>query len=251
MKLKSLEEIDILEEGGTKLAQIMRELVEMCSAGMTADILDKEAEARIIKFGGKPSFKGFGPVGQEFPNTLCISPNEMVVHGIPSKNLKFKEGDIIGLDIGMEYKGLFTDHAVTIGIGVISDEAKKLLDITKECLQVGIDAAQVGSHIGDIGCAVQSRAEGAGYGVVRKLTGHSVGYAVHEEPKIPNFGKAGKGEELKEGMVLAIEPMINIGTHDVKTADDGWGVVTTDNKLAAHFEHTVAVTKQGPRILTL
>ncbi|MBU2575523.1 type I methionyl aminopeptidase [Patescibacteria group bacterium] len=251
MKLKSKYEIKILAEGGAKLAQIMRELVKMCKVGARASELDEYAEKRIIELGGKPSFKGFGPVGQEFPNALCVSPNDMVVHGIPHKDLKFKEGDLIGLDVGMEYKGLFTDHAVTVPIGKISDDAKRLLAVTEECLKIGIEQAQIGNRLGDIGFAIQKHAEDEGFGVVRKLTGHAVGYEVHEEPKIPNYGNRGQGEELKEYAVLAIEPMINLGTYDVKTAYDNWGVVTADKKQAAHFEHTIAVTKQGPKILTI
>jgi len=173
------------------------------------------------------------------------------VHGIPYKDLEFKEGDLVGLDIGMEYKGLFTDHAITVPIGKITDENKKLLKVTKECLQLGINIAQVGSHLGDIGYAIQKHAQENGFGVVRSLTGHGVGYAVHEDPKIPNYGKPDKGEELKQGAVLAIEPMINLGTYDVKTGDDNWGVVTADKKQSAHFEHTIVVTKDGPKILTI
>jgi len=250
MKEKTEKEIKILAEAGAKLAQIMRELVKMCKVGVKASELDEYAEKRITELGGKPSFKGFGPVGQEFPNALCVSPNEMVVHGIPHKDLEFKDGDLVGLDVGMEYKGLFTDHAVTVIVGSASDDAQRLLKVTQECLKIGIEQCKVGNHLGDIGFAIQKHAEDKGFGVVRKLTGHAVGYSVHEDPKIPNYGKQGKGEELKQGAVLAIEPMINLGTHDVKTADDSWGVVTADNKLAAHFEHTVAVTKDGPRILT-
>lgn len=250
MQLKTPQEIEILAEGGHLLAEIMKELVKMCQAGVSAAELDKFAEARIRELGGEPSFKNFGPIGKEFPASLCVSPNEMLVHGIPYKELIFKDGDLVGLDLGMKYKGLYTDHAVTVAVGKVSDAAKQLLEITKECLRRGIEAAQTGNHLGDIGEAVQSYAEARGYGVVRKLTGHAVGYAVHEDPKVPNFGKAGQGEELKVGAVLAIEPMINIGAHDVKIADDGWGVVTADGSLSAHFEHTVAVTERGPRILT-
>jgi len=251
MRFKTVEEIEILAAGGKKLAQIMRELCAMCQPGANAAQLDKEAEDRIIKAGGKPAFKGFGTAGQEFPNTLCVSPNEMVVHGIPHKDLEFKEGDLIGLDLGMEYKGLFTDHAVTVGIGNISPEARRLLSVTKECLDLAIKQAIAGNRLGDIGYAVQARAEAEGFGVVSKLVGHGVGHEVHEEPRVPNYGKPGAGEEILEGMVLAIEPMINLGTPDVQTADDGWGIVTADGRLAAHFEHTVAITKEGPRILTI
>ncbi|MEK7164904.1 MAG: type I methionyl aminopeptidase, partial [Patescibacteria group bacterium] len=169
---------------------------------------------------------------------------------IPRKELVFKEGDLVGLDLGMKYKGLFTDHAVTVGVGKISDAAQKLLEVTEECLRLGIIAAQPGNKVGDIGAAVQQYAEGLGYGVVRALTGHEVGYAVHEDLRVPNYGEAHTGATLEPGLVIAIEPMINIGTHEVVTAQDGWGVVTADNSLSAHFEHTVAITKDGPRILT-
>lgn len=250
MNLKSDKEIEILAEGGHYLAQILSKLVVMCKVGVSAAELDKAAEAMIREVGGEPSFKNFGPIGKEFPAALCVSPNEMLVHGIPSKELIFKDGDLVGLDLGMKYKGLFTDRAVTVGIDKISLAAQKLLDITQECLRLGIAAAQVGNHIGDIGAAVQQYAESHGYGVVRALTGHEVGYAVHEDLRVPNFGEAGIGVELKPGLVLAIEPMINIGTHEVVTAPDGWGVVTADNSLAAHFEHTVAITDKGPLVLT-
>jgi methionyl aminopeptidase len=250
MKLKSEKEIEILAEGGHILAEILAKLAKMCQAGMTAAKLDTEAEALIRLSGGEPSFKNFGPLGKEFPASICVSPNEMVVHGIPHEKLVFKDGDLVGLDLGMKYKGLYTDHAITVPVGKISLEAEKLIAITKECLRLGIEAARPGNRLGDIGYAVQKYAEAQGYGVVRTLTGHAVGYAVHEEPRVPNFGEPGKGEELKVGAVLAIEPMINLGTHEVKTAQDGWGIITADEKLSAHFEHTVAVTKEGPLILT-
>ena len=250
MKLKTPQEIEILAQGGHILAEIMNQLAARCRAGLTAAELDKKAEELIRQQGGEPSFKNFGPLGSEFPASLCVSPNELVVHGIPGQDLVFKPGDIVGLDLGMKYKGLFTDHAVTIVIGEASKEAKELIDAAKECLRLGIEAAQAGNRLGDIGHAIQQYAEAQGYGVVRQLTGHGVGYAVHEDPKVPNFGEPGTGAKLKIGAVLAIEPMINLGTHEVKTANDGWGVITADDKLSAHFEHTVAVTKEGPRILT-
>ncbi|MEK7125680.1 MAG: type I methionyl aminopeptidase [Patescibacteria group bacterium] len=250
MKLKTEQEIEILAEGGHLLAEILVKLAAMCQAGVSAADLNAEAEKLIREAGAEPSFKNFGPIGQEFPASLCVSPNEMLVHGIPRKELVFKEGDLVGLDLGMKYKGLFTDHAVTVGVGKISDEAKKLLEVTEECLRLGIIAAQPGKKVGDIGAAVQQYAEGLGYGVVRALTGHEVGYAVHEDLRVPNYGEAGTGATLEPGLVIAIEPMINIGTHEVLTASDGWGIVTADNSLSAHFEHTVAITKDGPRILT-
>lgn len=250
MKLKSEKEIEILAEGGHLLAEILAKVAAMCQAGVAAADLDAEAEKLILACGAEPSFKNFGIIGQEFPASLCVSPNEMLVHGIPRKELVFKEGDLVGLDLGMKYKGLFTDHAVTVGVGKISDAARKLLEVTEECLRLGIIAAQPGNKVGDIGAAVQQYAEGLGYAVVRALTGHEVGYAVHEDLRVPNFGEARTGAKLAPGLVIAIEPMINIGTHEVLTASDGWGIVTADGSLAAHFEHTVAITKDGPRILT-
>ena len=251
MKPKTKQEIEILAQGGHNLAQILKQIVKKCDVGVSARELDELAEELIAKAGGKPSFKGFGARGQEFPNAICVSPNSMLVHGIPYQDLEFKEGDLIGIDVGMEYKGLFTDHAVTVAVGAVSEEAEKLLTVTKECLRIAIEQAKIGNHIGDIGFAVQEYAEGLGYGVIRKLTGHAVGYSVHEEPRIPNYGESGQGQELVQGAVLAIEPMVAIGKHDVKTSDDNWGVETADKSLAAHLEHTVAITKQGPRILTI
>lgn len=251
MNPKTPQEIELLAEGGAHLARIMRSLCAMAVPGASAGELNAFAESEIEKLGARPSFKGFGPAGKEFPSALCISPNDMLVHGIPYDKLTFSQGDLVGIDIGMEYKGLYTDHAVTVAVGAVSEEIKKLLHVTRECLELGIAQARIGNHLGDIGHAVQTHAERAGYGVVRTLTGHAVGYGVHEEPRIPNYGTPGEGEEIVEGAVLAIEPMITVGTHEVKTASDGWGVVTADGKLSAHFEHTVAVTKSGPRILTL
>lgn len=251
MNPKTPQEVELLAEGGHHLARIMRELVAMAVPGASAGELNRYAESEIKKLGAAPSFKGFGPKGKEFPAALCISPNDMLVHGIPYDKLTFSEGDLVGIDIGMEYKGLYTDHAVTVAVGKAAPEIEKLLAVTRECLELGIAEAKIGNHVGDIGHAVESHAEQAGYGVVRTLTGHAVGYEVHEEPRIPNYGKSGGGEEIVEGAVLAIEPMITVGTHEVKTAADGWGVVTADGKLSAHFEHTVAVTAAGPRILTV
>jgi methionyl aminopeptidase len=251
MNPKTTKEIQILAEGGKFLAQVVRDIISIAKSGTKANELNIYAENEIIKFGGEPSFKGFGAKGHEYPSGICISPNNMVVHGIPSSDIEFKEGDIVGIDIGMKYKGLYTDHAVTFGIGKISDEAEKLISITKECLMLGIEKSVIGNRLGDIGNVIQEKAESCGYGVVRELTGHAVGYDVHEEPRIPNYGKPGTGEEIIEGAVLAIEPMINIGTHKIKTHKDGWGILTEDNNLSAHFEHTIAVTKNGPIILTI
>ncbi len=246
--IKTAEEIETLAVGGAKLAQIMQEVVARCVVGASAGELDAYAEKRIREEGGIPSFKGFGPKGEEFPNALCVSPNDMVVHGIPYEDLIFQKGDLIGLDLGMEYEGLFTDHAITVAIGTVSEDAQKLIEVTKKCLAVGVQAAQVGNTIGDIGHAVEEQAKG--FGIVRNLVGHGVGHAVHEEPRVPNYGKKGSGDALQEGMVLAIEPMITLGGDAIATADDGWGVVSRDGSLTAHFEHTIAITKKGPRVLT-
>ena len=197
-----------------------------------------------------PSFKNYGPKKNPFPAGLCTSINDVVVHGIPSDDSILKNGDIIGLDIGMEYKGLFTDHAVTVGVGDVTQAVKKLMDITLKSLNMGIKEAKAGNRIGDISYAIQSTAEAAGFSAIRDLVGHGVGYEVHEDPAVPCFGKKGTGELLREGMVLAIEPMLVTGEYFVTIDPDDWTIRTADGGLSAHFEHTIAVTKNGARILT-
>lgn len=246
MKLKSAEEIQILRAGGKILASIVHEVGNQVKPGITAVDLDKTAALLIEKMNGKPAFKGYNG----FPAVSCISINEGVVHGIPDKDYRFQEGDIVGVDIGLAYKGLYTDMAITIGVGHVNAHTQKLISTTKQALDIAINQAKLGNTIGDIGHAVQSFVEKNGFSVVRTLVGHGVGFEVHEEPKVPNFGKPGTGLTLESGMVLAIEPMVNIGGSEVKTLDDGWTIVTLDGSLSAHFEHTIAITANGTEVLT-
>jgi methionyl aminopeptidase len=214
---------------------------------VSTEDLDAAAEAFIRGHeGATPSFKGL----YGFPKTLCTSIDNEIVHGIPSSRRVLAEGSIVSVDVGVFLDGLHADSATTIPVGRIAPEAERLLDVTEQCLQAGIGAARVGNHVGDIGHAVQQVAEGAGYGVVRELVGHGIGTRFHEEPQVPNYGAPKRGPRLLEGMTLAIEPMITVGSPTTKTLSDKWTVVTADGTLAAHFEHTVAITANGPRILT-
>lgn len=247
---KSRKEIEKIRAGGKILRRILQDTAKRVKAGVSTLELDQFAEREILKAGGKPSFKNYGESGNFFPGTLCTSVNDVVVHGVPSKKMILKEGDIVGLDIGMQYQGLFTDTAITVAVGKISRNTEKLLEVTKKALDAGIKAAQAGKRVGDISFAVQKIADAAGYGIVRDLVGHGVGYAVHEEPRVPNYGKAGTGPLLQPGMVLAIEPMFTLGGYRIVFEDDGWTVTTYDGSLAAHFEHTVVITEKGAEILT-
>ncbi|HRY63201.1 MAG TPA: type I methionyl aminopeptidase [Patescibacteria group bacterium] len=247
--IKKPQEIKIIAEGGHRLAKILEMVIKRVQPGINAEQLDQYAEELIIEAGGRPAFKGHAG----FPGTLCVSPNEAVVHGVPRKEMILREGDIVGIDIGMRYPaagGLYTDMARTVGVGKISDEAKKLIKVTEESFFRGIKTIKENSRLGDLGAAVQEYAEKNGFSVIRSLCGHGVGYAVHEDPKVMNFGQKGTGEILKEGMVLAVEPMIAAGEYDLETLDDGWTAVTKDRKLAAHYENTIVVTKGGCKILT-
>jgi methionyl aminopeptidase len=248
--LKTEQEIELIRENGKMLSQILREVAAAVRPGISTLDLNAIAERRIAEAGGIPSFKGYGD-DVPFPTGLITSVNDAVVHGIPSKHEFLQEGDIVSLDIGMEYKKLFTDMAITVGVGQISDEASELIRVTKKALAVAIAAARVGNTIGDIGAAVQGIIEPAGFSVVRDLVGHGVGHAVHEDPQVPNYGKAGTGLKLVAGMVLAIEPMVTVGSHKLYIDDDQWTFRTQDESLAAHFEHTVAITDKGPRIFML
>jgi methionyl aminopeptidase len=244
--LKSAREIETMRRSGKITATVLTELMQTAKAGMTTRDLDAIAEKGIRERGGIPTFMGY----HGYPATICASVNDEVVHGIPSDYV-LQDGDLLSIDIGTTLDGYVSDSAVTIPIGTISPDAQRLLDVTQECLMIGIAQMQRGNHLGDIGAAVQRHAEDHGYGVVRELAGHGVGTAMHEEPQVPNYGKAGTGLELRTGLVLAIEPMITLGDRKVEILKDGWTVVTADGKLAAHFEHTIAVTEDGPRILTL
>jgi methionyl aminopeptidase len=248
--IKTPDEIEGIARGGKKLRDILYRTAALVRPGISTWELNEFAEKGIYAAGGRPSFKGYGPKKNPFPAGLCTSLNSVVVHGIPSKNEILKEGDIISLDIGMEYEGLFTDTAITVPVGKISEAAQNLISTTKKALAAAIAEAKAGNRIGDIAYATQKTAEQAGFSAVRDLVGHGVGYGVHEDPAVPNYGKKGTGEILREGMVLAIEPMLCEHEYFLVFEPDGWTISTKDHGLAAHFEHTVAITKNGPRILT-
>lgn len=245
--LKSRREIETMAQAGRIVhdtLELMRQIVE---PGMSTEDLDREAERFIRSHpGATPSFKGL----YGFPKTLCTSIDEEIVHGIPSARRVLAAGSVVSVDVGVCVDGLHADSAATIPVGPITPEVERLLEVTQESLVAGIGAAIIGNHVGDIGHAVQQVAEGAGYGVVRELVGHGIGARFHEEPQVPNFGSPKRGPALREGMTLAIEPMITMGGHATRTLKDKWTVVTADGSLAAHFEHTVAITAAGPRILT-
>lgn len=243
--LKSPAEIEIMAANGAILRDCFEFARDFIEAGRTRKQLDLEIEKIIVSGGGKPAFKGY----QGFPASTCISVNEEVVHGIPNQR-RFEEGDIVSLDVGVVKDGYYADAARTFPVGKISKDAQKLLDVTREALDCGIERATMGNRLTDISHAVESRALEAGYSVVKQLVGHGIGQQMHEEPQVPNFGPPSQGPELLEGLVLAIEPMINKGGADVFTLEDGWTVVTVDRSISAHFEDTVAITRNGPRILT-
>ena len=249
--LKNIEEINILREGGKILAFVLREAASRALTGVKTIELDMLAEKMIREAGGRPSFKNYKTPDDKFPYpaSLCVSINEEVVHGIPGERV-LKDGDIVSLDLGMEYKGFYTDSAVTVFVGNASEQEKKLIETSKEALNLGIAVVKSGAFTGDVGYAIQSFAEKNGFNVVRKLVGHGLGRKVHEIPEVPNFGVKGNGEILKEGEVIAIEPMITAGRHDIYLDKDWWTWKTKDGSLSAHFEHTIIVTKTGAEIIT-
>jgi methionyl aminopeptidase len=249
--MKSDQEIKILREGGQKLSLILKKLTKLVKPGVDAEYLDKIAFDLISECGGKPSFLNYQPdfADKPYPNTICVSVNETVVHGIPSKEIVLQEGDLVSLDIGMKYKGLFTDMAVTVGVGKISSQLEKLTKVTRESLNRAIKAAKVGNTLGDIGYAIQNYVEKNGLAIVTSLVGHGVGYAPHEEPAVFNFGTPGRGLKLEPGLVIAIEPMVTFESGAVKEKEDG-SFVTINGQVACHFEHTIAITKKGPIVIT-
>lgn len=247
IQLKSTREIDLMSQGGTILGQTVKMLRENVRPGMTTADLDAMAEKFIRGHeGATPAFKGL----YGFPGSICTSINDEIVHGIPSKKRVLKEGDIVSIDVGVGYKGFFTDSAVTVAVGRVDDKTARLLEVTSQALDAGIAAARIGNHIGDIGAAVQAVVESAGFNVVRDLVGHGIGVEFHEEPQVPNYGKPKRREKLVPGLTLAIEPMVNVGGPATRTLPDRWTIVTADGTRSAHFEHTVAITENGPRILT-
>ena len=244
--LKRPEEIGKMRASSQIVAEVLNVVKEKVEPGVTTADLDRLAEELTRKKGALPAFKGY----RGFPFSLCISVNSEVVHGMPSNRVLI-DGDIISLDFGVNYKGYYGDAAITVPVGHISDEASRLIKTTEEGLYHGIEEARAGNRLGDISSAIQVCIEQAGYSVVRDFVGHGIGKSLHEEPQIPNFGKKGRGIEIKTGMVLAIEPMVNEGTYKVRVLDNGWTVVTQDGKLSAHFEHSVAITTNGPDILSM
>lgn len=245
--IKSAREIDTMAEAGRIVGETLALVGSRAQPGISTAELDELAEEFIRGHpGATPSFKGL----YDFPASLCTSINQEIVHGIPSRRRVLREGDILSVDCGVCVEGLHADSAITVPVGEVSETAERLLRVTKEALEVGIRAAILGHHVGDIGHAVQQVAEAAGFSVVRELVGHGIGTSFHEEPQVPNFGKPKRGPRLAAGMTIAIEPMVNAGKPDIRTLDDKWTVVTIDGTLSAHFEHTVAIERDGPRILT-
>jgi len=251
--IKTKEEIAVLRAGGKRLATILRALAEAVKIGVSTKTLNDMAERLVREGGDTPSFLGYTPLGAKrpYPAALCVSINDEVVHGIPNETERFlKEGDIVSLDMGLIHEGLVTDSALTVLVGKADAKAKQLLKVTKTALEKGIRAAKAGATTGDIGHAIETHVKPYGYGIVRELAGHGVGYAVHEEPYVPNYGRKGEGERLRKGMVIAIEPMLNDGGAAVKLDADGYTYRTRDGSRSAHFEHTVVITERGAEILT-
>lgn len=242
-----------MQEGGKRHAQILSELASIAKSGVSTLALEEEALAMIKAMGDEPAFLGYQPSGAKrpYPAALCVSINNEIVHGIPNEVERLlKEGDIVSIDLGLMHRGLITDSAVTVGVGVIDDEARKLLHITKLALDKGIEVAKPGNTVGDIGYAIAQVVGGSKFSLAEDLAGHGVGYSVHEDPFVPNVGEKGEGEKLVPGMVLAIEPMLNTGGPEIKLTKDGYTLVTRDGSRSAHFEHTVAITEKGNIILT-
>jgi methionyl aminopeptidase len=242
---KSQKEIDKMRASGQLVGRVLQELRAMAAPGVTTLEIDRAAEKMIRDGGAYPTFKGYNG----FPFSICASVNEQVVHGFPSE-YELQEGDIFSIDVGATLDGFVGDTATTVAIGKVSEDRSLLMRITDECLQLAIDQCRVGNHLGDIGFAVQSHAEAHGYSIVRDYVGHGIGRRMHEDPQIPNYGKPGKGPKIKKGYVFALEPMVNMGSLHTKTLADGWTVVTVDGQPSAHFEHTVAITEEGPEVLT-
>ncbi len=244
--IKSKREIELMRKASAIVAEALLAIKRFVSPGITTKDIEQIAEDVIRTRGGRPAFKGY----RGYPASVCVSVNDTVVHGIPSSREVLKSGDIVSVDLGVIYKGYIGDAAITLPVGEISPEARRLLEVTEKALYIGIDKARVNNRVSDISHAIQSFVESNGYSVVRSFVGHGVGKSLHEDPQIPNFGPPGKGPKLKSGMTIAIEPMVNVGRYEVKVMDDGWTAKTVDGSLSAHFEHTVLIKKKGPEILT-
>ena len=245
INLKTQHELDLMRRAGDLLKAVVDELAAATHAGVKTIELDRLAEDRIRKGGARPGFLGYNG----YPNSICVSINDEAVHGIPGSR-RVKDGDLVSLDLGLVLEGFWADMGMTVPVGKVSPEAARLTRVTKECLEVAIEHAQPGGRLGDISAAVQRHAEAAGFSVIKQFVGHGIGRNMHEDPQVPNFGVPGTGPELKPGMTLAIEPMINQGGEDVYIKPDGWTVCTVDGSLSAYFEHTVAITREGPLVLT-
>jgi len=250
---KKPKEIEILREGGRRLAGVLAELSAMVAPGVSTLALNDKAAEILKELGDRSAFLNYQPYGAKrpYPATLCVSINDAVVHGIPNENpVHLKDGDIVSLDMGLVHRGMFLDSAVTVPVGTVDAASQKLLNITREALMVGIKACKPGATTGDVGYAIQKFVEPYGYGIIEELAGHGVGYKVHEDPYMPNYGTPGAGETLEPGMVLAIEPMLNIGSRHIKLDKDGYTYRTKDGSRSAHFEHTIVITEKGSEILT-
>jgi len=248
--LKSRDEIEIMRRANVIVAEVLAELKAHVRAGVTTAELDEIAEDRTRRAGARPAFKGYAPAGRPFPRALCVSINEEVVHGIPSRSRVLHEGDIVSLDFGVHYQGYFGDAALTVPVGRVDVDAEKLMNSTEESLWAAIEETVPGKRLGDVSAAVQEYVESRGFSVVRDFVGHGIGRQLHEDPQVPNFGKRDRGLRLRPGMVLAIEPMVNAGQYEIVIKEDGWTAVTRDGSRSAHFEHTVAITEDGPYVLS-
>ncbi len=253
IRLKTPEDIAILREGGKRHAKILKELAKLVKPGISTALLEDEALRMIKANGDEPAFMGYRPAGarRKFPASLCVSINDEIVHGIPNEGEKIlKEGDIVGLDLGIIHRGLITDSAITVPVGNVDEVSKKLINTTRMALEAGIKAARLGANIGDIGAAISAVVDKTSFSIADDLVGHGVGFEVHEDPYVPNFGTKGSGEKLVSGMVLALEPMVNVGTSKIKLLPDGYTIKTRDGSKSAHFEHSIAITEKGTIILT-
>ena len=243
--LKSATEIDAMDQANRLVHRALSLVRDAAAPGVSTFDLDQQAEELIRSEGGVPAFKGY----RGFPGTLCISINDVIVHGIPSRSVRLREGDLVSVDCGTVMDGFFGDAAISFGVGRISEEVRRLMEITRQCLEDAVSEVRPENRLGDVGAAVQRRAESAGFGVVRDFVGHGIGRSLHEDPQVPNYGVAGRGQVMKPGLVIAIEPMITAGSWRVKVDDDGWTARTEDGRIAAHFEFSVAVTENGARVL--
>jgi len=249
--LKSRQEIEQMRAASTIVAQILDEVASRVRPGVTTAELDALAEELTLEKGARPAFKGYTVAGRVYPASICVSINDEVVHGVPTTKAVLRAGDIVGLDFGVCYRGYFGDAARTVPVGRVAPEAERLMAVTSAALHAGIEALRPGAHVGDISAAIQDAVEAAGFSVVREFVGHGIGRNLHEDPQVPNYRTGARGVRLQEGLVLAIEPMVNAGGPEVYVKEDGWTAATRDGRLSAHFEHSVAVTGNGPYILTL